>query len=313
MEKRFLTHSEQIDYLIKKKNLTVSNREYAEEMLCRIGYFGLICGYKAPYKDTRTGKYLDGTTFEDIVALYKFDENLRELFLKYILRFELNARSVISYSFSEKYGAGQAAYLTPGNYSGEKSRRGDVKYLLRNFEKTLFESKNYSYITHYRKRYSNVPFWILVNSLSIGVLAKFYSCMKDDVRERSAAYFKRISPEALDSYFSVLTKFRNVCAHNDRLFCYRAPSEIPDTSMHREYSVQRDERGYTGGKRDLFSVVIAFRYLLSEEDYRKFLFGLSSITRHFLKVSEHLPPPVLLSTMGIPPAFAEKEMGINIK
>ena len=75
MEKRFLTHSEQIDYLIKKKNLTVSNREYAEEMLCRIGYFGLICGYKAPYKDTRTGKYLDGTTFEDIVALYKFDEN----------------------------------------------------------------------------------------------------------------------------------------------------------------------------------------------------------------------------------------------
>ena len=83
--------------------------------------------------------------------------------------------------------------------------------------------------------------------------------------------------------------------------------------MHREYSVQRDERGYTGGKRDLFSVVIAFRYLLSEEDYRKFLFGLSSITRHFLKVSEHLPPPVLLTTMGIPKSFAEKEMGINIK
>ncbi|MBR5453690.1 MAG: Abi family protein [Clostridia bacterium] len=311
MEKRFLTHSEQIDYLINKKNLTVGNREYAEEMLCRIGYFGLICGYKAPYKDPRTGKYLDGTTFEDIVALYKFDENLRELFLKYILRFELNARSVISYRFSEKYGAGQSAYLSAESYSSDRSHRGDVKYLLRNFEKTVFESKNYSYITHYRKKYANVPFWILVNSLSIGVLAKFYKCMRDDVRESAAASFKGVSPAALDKYFSVITKFRNVCAHNDRLFCYRSPSDIPDTPLHGEYSIPRDINGYRMGKRDLFSVVIAFRYLLSGDDYDKFLLGLGNILRHFLRVSEHLPATVLLDTMGIPLSFAEKEMNIR--
>lgn len=312
MEKRFLTHREQIDYLVSKKNLTVNNIEYAEEMLCRIGYFGLICGYKAPYKDPYTGNYLDGTTFEDIVSLYKFDENLRELFLKYILRFELNARSIISYRFSEKYGSEQSAYLSAENYSSDKRYRGDVKYLLRNFEKTVFESKNYSYITHYRKRYSNVPFWILVNSLSIGVLAKFYRCIKEDVRKNSVASFNGVSPEDLDRYFSVITKFRNVCAHNDRLYCYRSPFDIPDTPFHGEYSTKRDSNGYTKGKRDLFSVVIAFRYLLSKDDYDKFIFGLGNIVRHFLSVSANLPPAVLLDTMGIPKDFAEREMDIKL-
>ena len=45
-------------------------------------------------------KYIDGTTFEDIVALYEFDENLRELFLKYLLKIEQNMRSQLSYYFT---------------------------------------------------------------------------------------------------------------------------------------------------------------------------------------------------------------------
>ena len=84
MPKPFLTFDAQISYLENDKNLVIQDHDYAKTMLKQIGYFSLIGGYKAPFKNTTTRKYKDGTRFEDIVALYYFDENLRELFLKYI-------------------------------------------------------------------------------------------------------------------------------------------------------------------------------------------------------------------------------------
>ena len=88
MPKPFLTFDAQISYLENDKNLVIQDHDYAKTMLKQIGYFSLIGGYKAPFKNTTTRKYKDGTRFEDIVALYFFDENLREFFLKYILKIE---------------------------------------------------------------------------------------------------------------------------------------------------------------------------------------------------------------------------------
>ena len=80
MAKPFLSFEAQLNKLENEKGLVINNRTYAEEKLREIGYFGLIGGYKKPFKNPTTRKYRNGVTFEDIVALYKFDENLRELF-----------------------------------------------------------------------------------------------------------------------------------------------------------------------------------------------------------------------------------------
>ena len=45
-----------------------------------------------------------GTSFEEIVSLYKFDAELRELFFKYLLQIERQMRSLMSYYFTEMYG-----------------------------------------------------------------------------------------------------------------------------------------------------------------------------------------------------------------
>ena len=70
MPKPFLTFDAQISYLENDKNLVIQDHDYAKTMLKQIGYFSLIGGYKAPFKDPTTRKYKDGTRFEDIVALY---------------------------------------------------------------------------------------------------------------------------------------------------------------------------------------------------------------------------------------------------
>ncbi len=97
MPKPFLTYTQQIDKLRNEKNLIIDDENSAIDTLHQIGYFKLIGGYKHLFKNKTTGKYKDNTHFEDIVALYTFDEALRELNLKYILKAEQHLKSLISY------------------------------------------------------------------------------------------------------------------------------------------------------------------------------------------------------------------------
>ena len=55
-------------------------------ILKQTSYYSLISGYKDIFKNPTTKKYKDGTRFEDIVELYYFDELLRQLFLRYLIK-----------------------------------------------------------------------------------------------------------------------------------------------------------------------------------------------------------------------------------
>ena len=94
VNKPFLTYTQQMDKLEYDKNLVIADREYAESMLKRISYYALISGYKKLFRNPTTKKYKDSTTFEEIVALYRFDERLRELFLKHLLQIEQKINNV---------------------------------------------------------------------------------------------------------------------------------------------------------------------------------------------------------------------------
>ena len=83
---------------------SIPDLSYAKNILQQISYYSLIDGYKELFKPLRSGKYQHGVTFDEIVAFYSFDEELRSLFLKYILKVEQHMKSMVSYHFSEKYG-----------------------------------------------------------------------------------------------------------------------------------------------------------------------------------------------------------------
>ena len=79
--KPFLNYEEQIDNLIKRKGMIITDYKFAVSKLEDISYFALIDGYKNLFYNPMTRKYKEGTTFEDIVALYEFDEKHMEMFL----------------------------------------------------------------------------------------------------------------------------------------------------------------------------------------------------------------------------------------
>lgn len=115
-EKRFLTYDEQITFLEKEKGLIISNKEYAKKILLKIGYFPLINGYKEIFKEPINNQFQKGTSFEDIYELYDFDNDLRNIFIKYILLAERNIKSSLSYHFCKEYGDLQSDYLNVNNY-----------------------------------------------------------------------------------------------------------------------------------------------------------------------------------------------------
>lgn len=137
MPKTFFTYEQQLNKLQNEKQLTITNPAYAEEVLEKLSYYSLIGGYKKLFKHPASGNYIYGVTFEEIVAFYYFDEELRTLFLKYILHVERHMKSMISYNFCEKYGENQSAYLDENNYNLSKKNTHEVKRLVNSLSKSI--------------------------------------------------------------------------------------------------------------------------------------------------------------------------------
>lgn len=298
--KPFLSYQQQLDKLTDDKNLTISNRVYAEKMLRQYSYFALISGYKELFKNPTTKKYKDGTQFEEIVALYKFDESLRELFLKYTLIFELKIKSLLSYYFTEKHSEAQIHYLSPHNYNTGPVYADDVYKLLSILTAIAVQPNQYGYIDHQRKKYGNVPLWAVVKALTFGNISYMYRCFPPDLQVKVSKSFAGVRTRELSRYLKVLTKYRNVCAHNERLFTYRTKDDILDTPLHGKLKIPRRHTQYIYGKKDLFSVVITLFYVLEAEDFQAFKNALSEIVGQFLRNVTHVTKEELLRKMGFP-------------
>lgn len=71
------------------------------KILARENYYNVINGYKdlflaSPATPTSEEIYKPGTTFDEVYALYTFDRELRNIYLKYLLKLENSFKTVIS-------------------------------------------------------------------------------------------------------------------------------------------------------------------------------------------------------------------------
>ena len=270
------------------------------QILKNIGYFSLIGGYKTPFIDPMTRVYQCGTTFDDIYALYRFDSDLRELVFKYICIVEQKIRQLISYSFCQIYGEQQAAYLTPSNYTNLPRRFADVQKLIGILTYQANTNNEHRYIVHQRTTYQNVPLWVLVNTLTFGQISKFYTLLPFAMQSSISREYKHVNERQLEQYLKVLTLFRNVCAHNERLFSFRTHIDFPDTDLHRKLQIPKNGNQYLYGKRDLFGIIIAFRYLFASETFICFKKSLKRLLRQYTNRSTRLTEAQLCSLMGFP-------------
>ncbi len=85
-----MTIEEQVENL-KSIGLIVKDEEYAKKILNDISYFRLIKAYSLNLK-SKNGSYGDEVTFEQIVELYLFNANFRQIIFPEIEKIEINVR-----------------------------------------------------------------------------------------------------------------------------------------------------------------------------------------------------------------------------
>lgn len=235
MDKPFKTYDELIEVM---KSRGLDPGEHAHMILEREGYYPVVNGYKDLFLEL-PDRYRDGATLDEVYALFVMDRRLRTILFRFITLAEGVLKSISSYEFCLRHPDDNEAYLDPAAYRQEKKYRDMVSRYVTELNRILGrDPKNpprfkKDYLDHYTSNHDNVPLWVLMNSLSLGQAFKFYTFQDESTRFAIAQRFQRmhkhewgerasrITTESLRQSFDHIKDFRNICAHDERLFCAR--------------------------------------------------------------------------------------------
>ena len=269
-KKSFKTLDEQID-ILKSRGLVINDIEKTKDILLRENYF-FINGYRHLFtKSWKDSTFIPGTTFEELYAMFVFDRRVRNIFFKNLLIVENNIKSLISYQLSKNYGYHEKEYLNPNNFTKDSMKIRQVHDVLNKVKRQIrVNGKQHTATMHYITNYGYVPLWILVKVLSFGIVGELYNILDDsDKLEISNKY--KLEPDTLEVYLSILSNYRNLCAHEDILYNHRTQKYIPDTRYHYLLNIDMVDDEYIYGKNDLFSVVIILKSMLTDNEFRDFI------------------------------------------
>jgi abortive infection bacteriophage resistance protein len=299
-------------------------------------YYNVINGYKDLFIKKRATatteeEYLDNALFDEIYALYTFDREIRIIHLKYLLQIENYFKTILSHTFSGKYGYDN--YLKIDNFdSGATTNNSRLKKIAEQHNLDLTKdidkikrisaeenvenvirlfgdiqqeiarqlSKHNQMVTHYMTQHGYIPLWVLVNVLTFGKVTTFYFNMKEKDKIDIAKQFN-IQFVELHKYMSMLGYARNICAHDERFYDIRFSQRLHTKSIKNFnlLHLPRDKSGsYTKGICDAFAIAIIFSQLLSKSDLREFVSLIDSAIKKLSRQLKVISIQEVLDIMG---------------
>lgn len=243
VDKPFTTVAEQVGILGRRGVICDAN---TPKTLLREGYYAIVNGYKAPFLDAAASRsagedrYLEGTRFDDIYALFRFDRDLRAIMFRFLMVVESTLRSLISYCFCTAH-PGTEDYLKPSCFTRASRylRNGhdfehDLSWMIETLEKhahgmvvdtTGSPAPSDVRVQYYRDVHGGVPLWVLFTELTFGNLKYFFALMRRDeqravcgrVRE-TCGHERSLTPQEMLADLDILVDARNICAHEERLW-----------------------------------------------------------------------------------------------
>ena len=303
-DKIFKTLDEQI-LILKEKGLVINNEEYAKEILLRENYF-FLNGYRYPFIKSLNNKlFIKGTTFEEFYSLFLFDRSLRNIIFKNILIIENNVKSIISYQLSKKYGYKEKDYLNPNNFNSTSEKRRQVNDLLGKMKRQIKNNAlHHSATAHYVNKYGNIPMWVAVKVLSFGIVSELFTILrKEDQYDIVDMYDLDI--DDFSSYLSILSNYRNLCAHEDILYENKTQKEIEDTKYHRLLNIPIMNNEYIYGKNDLFALIIILKSFLKPIEIKNLVLEIKKIIDNLEYNLRSIPVMKVLDRMGFPENWEE--------
>ena len=265
MEKTFRSLEEQLE-ILKNKGLVINDESFCKDILLRENYF-FLNGYRRMFmKSNDKSRYIDGTTFEEVYSLFLFDRKIRNILFKNILIVENNIKSIISYQLSKKYGYREKDYLKPANFNYSFEHKRQVNDLLAKMKRQIRNNAvTHSATRHYVNNYGYIPLWVLVKVLSFGIVVELFSVLKKEDKYDIIELYD-IDLNVFTTYLSIVSNYRNLCAHEDIVFDNRTQKYIDDSIYHRKLHIPMMDNEYIYGKNDLFALMIILKSLLRDEE-----------------------------------------------
>ena len=277
-----MTIDEQIENL-KSIGLIVDDEEYAKKILNDISYFRLVKAYSLNLKP-KNGNYDKKTSFREIVDLYLFNANFRQIIFPEIEKIEINVRCRVANYFAEQYGV--LGYLDAANFEEEAYH----KEFLEDIEEEIRRNSKAPFVKNFRENYEggNLPIYALVEVFSFGTLSKFFKNMHNKDKKAIANTFG-VGYTYIESWLESISYVRNICAHYGRLYNAKL-SKTP--ILYKEYT-------RTGiGNNRICGVLLCMKHLLKNDSHWNLF--VDNIEMLFDKYGS-----VKIETMGFPHNWKE--------
>ncbi|MCR4716793.1 MAG: Abi family protein [Lachnospiraceae bacterium] len=273
---------EQVDNL-KSLGLIISDVDYAKRILNDVSYFRLIKAYSLGLKP-KNGNYNKDVAFEQIVDLYLFNANFRQITFAEIEEIEVNVRCRIANYFADTYGV--LGYKEPSNFVDEEY----YNTFIRDIEEELARNSKAPFVKNFKENYEggDLPIYALIEVFSFGTLSKFYKNMKN-VDKKAVAKTFGIGYTYLESWLESISYVRNICAHYGRLYNAKL-SKTP--MLYKEYS----QAGI--GNNRIFGVLLCMKHILKNSTHwNQYVDQIETLIDKYENVD--------MKTMGFPKGWKE--------
>ncbi len=272
-----MTIDEQIANL-KAIGLQIDDEAYARRILGDISYFRLIKAFSLNLKP-RNGNYYKGVTFNQIVDLYLFNANFRQLLFPLIERIEINARCRIANYISENYGV--LGYKDKENFVSEEYHR----QFLDDIKEEIRRNLRAPFVKNFMENYESgeLPMYALVEICSFGTLSKLYKNMKNPDKKAIAKSFG-VGYTYYESWIESISYVRNICAHYGRIYNAKLAKK---PILYKQYT----ESGIDNTR--IFAVLLCISHIVDHDiHWNKLLDDIEDLIAKYSNID--------ISSMGFP-------------
>jgi abortive infection bacteriophage resistance protein len=220
-EKQSIPLDEQIRKL-KSRGLIITDEHFAGHYLKNVSYYRLA-GYWWPMQEDKINHiFKPNSCFEDVIALYSFDSELRSLIFNAIERIEIGLRTRMINHLSHEFNPWW--FANPLIFKNRLAFEANLKAI----ERDLKKSKEVFINEHYRKYHADSrlpPAWKTLEVVSFGLLSKLYGNLGSNVNSKDiiAEEFNTVNHTYLRTWLQAISQIRNICAHHGRLWNKNLP------------------------------------------------------------------------------------------
>ena len=276
--------------LLESRGMKIEDKDKAKENLLDIGYYRLGF-YWFPFEKTyprkvrRNHEFIDNTLLDYAIKLYYFDFDLRNIFLRYISRIEVNFRTTIIYHVSNTYKENPYWYVDSSVIEKEMIASSD-------YQKVLSDLSKESVLRLDKKEHCKrdfPPAWKALEYMSFGTIIKLYDSLKNPhLRCDISKVYGMNSPSQFSNYINTVRKLRNYCAHGKVLF-----------DLNLDEAIGNGPLGNLGNRKVMLSgMYMVFKYFLNKISTNRVKEMQADLLRAFDRIPYQIVKTIIFNNSG---------------